>query len=258
MQANSKSWIHRLKGQDTLAQFIRGSGGGFAIKILSTLVVFASTTSLTRLLGKEEWGAYAFAISCLSIFLIVARYGFNKSAIRYVSSYRSLKSWGLLKGFIKYSHLTSFKVALSISFGMAIIVYFTGPIMKEYYGDDAFYNCLLISLVFLPFVARLEIQEGILDGFRRVVLSQLSMRTLRPAFIAVALICIYYFTSIGRFTREAGDIVLHAELAIIINLIATILAVALSFFLVKSTLPKEVDRQNPSIKRRSGLSHRKI
>ena len=93
MQTKAHSWRDRLKGQDTLAQFLRGSGGGFAIKILSTLTIFLSTWVLARFLGKEEWGAYSFAIACLSIFLLAARYGFNKSAIRYISTYRSAKDW---------------------------------------------------------------------------------------------------------------------------------------------------------------------
>ena len=245
MQKKSTSWLSRLKGQDTLAQFIRGSGGGFLIKITSTLVIFASTVSLTRLLGKDEWGDYSFAISILSVLLIVARFGFNKSAIRFVASYRSSSSWNNLKGFIQYSHRTSLKIAIGIACLVGLSVFLARPLIVGRYGTT-FYHCLLISLTFLPLVARLEIQEGILDGFRRVVLSQLSMRTLRPALIALVLISIYYFTDFGRFTRLEGDEVLHAELAIIINLTATICAVALSYFLLRSTLPADVTAAKPS------------
>ncbi len=251
MQKESGSWLNRLKGQDNLAQFIRGSGGSFLIKIVSTLVIFASTTSLTRLLGKDEWGDYAFAISCLSVLLIVARYGFNKSAIRFVASYASSKSWDSLRGFIQYSHRTSLKIAVGLACLFGLTVFLARPIIVDYYNDDTFYNCLLIALLFLPLVARLEIQEGILDGFRRVVLSQLSMRTLRPALIALILIGIYYFTSLWRYTRPEGDQVLYAELAITVNLVATICAVTLSYFLVKSTVPKEVSSTSPSFDKKN-------
>lgn len=245
MQTKSNSWKERLKGQDTLAQFIRGSGGGFAIKILSTLTIFLSTWVLARFLGKEEWGAYSYAIAWLSIFLLLARYGFNKSAIRYISIYRSSKNWSHINGFIKFSQWTSLKIAAGLSIGIGIIVYFTGPYIKSYYGDDAFYNCLLISLLFLPLVARLEIQEGILDGFKRVVLSQLSMRTLRPALIAIVLLTTYFMTDIGQFIRDTGDKVFHAEYAIVINLIATIAAVLLSFLLVRKAVPDQVRTADP-------------
>ncbi len=240
MQTKSNSWKERLKGQDTLAQFIRGSGGGFAIKILSTLTIFLSTWVLARYLGKNEWGAYSYAIAWLSIFLLLARYGFNKSAIRYISIYRSAKDWSQINGFIKYSQQASFKIALGLSLGIGLIVYLMGPYIKAYYGDDAFYNCLLISLLFLPLVARLEIQEGILDGFKRVVLSQLSMRTLRPALIAIILLVSFYFTDLGQFIRDTGSRVFHAEYAIIINLIATIAAVFLSFLLIRKSVPEVV------------------
>ena len=245
MQSKSQSWRERLKSQDTLAQFIRGSGGGFAIKILSTLAIFASTMVLSRLLGKEEWGAYSFAVACLSIFLLIARYGFNKSAIRYVSSYRSASAWSLINGFIRYSQKTSFRISAGLSLGLGLLVYLTGDYIKDYYDDDAFYNCLLISLLFLPLVARLELQEGILDGFKRVVLSQLSMRTLRPALIGLLVIVAFNWTNLGQFIRESGDVVIHAEMAILINLLATICAVVLSFFLVKSTVPQNVVTAKP-------------
>ncbi len=240
MQKKSHSWKERLKSQDTLAQFIRGSGGGFAIKMLSTLIIFASTSVLARLLGKEEWGDYSFAIACLSIFLLVARYGFNKSAIRYISQYRSAKEWGLISGFIKYSQRTAFLISTALSLGIALIVYLAGPYIISYYGDDGFYNSLLISLIFLPFVAQLEIQEGILDGFKRVVLSQLSMRTLRPALIALILVITYFFTDIGQFLRDSGDRVFHTEYAILINLLSTVIALALSVVLLKRSTPAEV------------------
>lgn len=245
MQRKAQSWRERLKGQDTLAQFIRGSGGGFAIKILSTIVIFLSTMSLTRLLGTDEWGAYSYAITCLSILLLVARYGLNKSAIRFVSAYRSNKKWGLTNGFIKYSQRTSLKIATAISLGVALLVFLAGPYIKAYYQDDTFYNCLLIALIFLPLVARLEIQEGILDGFRRVVLSQLSMRTLRPALIALAIIVTFNFTTFAQFIREEGDTVLYAEYAIIVNLLATICAVLLSAALVRSAVPEEIKQTKP-------------
>ncbi|MFK7846882.1 MAG: flippase [Rhodothermales bacterium] len=254
MSSNSKNWIERLKGQDNLAQFIRGSGGGFLIKMLSTLVIFASTMALTRLLGKQEWGAYSFAIACLSTCLIIARYGFNKSAIRYIASYRSKKEWGLINGFVRYSQRTSFKIAIGLSLGFGLIIYLSRSYIIAKYGDDAFYNCLLIALLFLPLVARLEIQEGMLDGLKRVVLSQLSMRTLRPALIAIAMIITYYWTDIGRITREAGDIVLHAELAIFINLAATICAVFLSYYLVKSAVPKQVGTAQPEYNKKEWFS----
>ncbi|MEM8485190.1 MAG: flippase [Bacteroidota bacterium] len=254
MESKTRSWRDRLKGQDNLAQFIRGSGGGFAIKILSTAVIFASTMSLTRLLGKEEWGAYSFAIAWLSTLLIIARFGFNKSVIRYVAAYRSKQDWSRISGFIKYGQRTSLKIATGLSLSVGLIVFLCRPYIINKYGDDAFFNSLMIALIFLPLVARLEIQEGILDGFKRVVLSQLSMRTLRPALIAILLISIYHLTEIGQFLRPEGDTVMHAELAIIINLFATICAVLLSFWLIRRTVPGEVGKAKPSYEKKEWLS----
>ena len=100
-------------------------------------------------------------------------------------------------------------------------------------------------LCFCPWLRGLEIQEGILDGFKRVVLSQLSMRTLRPALIATILLITYFFTDLGQFTREVGSRVFHAEYAITINLVATIAAVSLSFFLMRKAIPSEVKAAEP-------------
>ncbi len=80
------------------------------------------------------------------------------------------------------------------------------------------------------------------------------MRTLRPALIAILLISIYHLTGFGQFLRPEGDTVMHAELAILINLFATICAVSLSYWLIRRTVPAEVNKAKPSFEKKEWLT----
>ena len=233
----------RLKSQGLVAQFVRGSSGSLIIRLASSVMALASTIILTRILGLQEWGTYSFTISWLTTLVLIGRLGFNKSATRYIASYASLKKWGELTGFIQYCIRTVYKTSIGIALLSMLVIFAAGGIIKGYYNDDGFYNTVLVAMLILPFVAHLEVNEGILDGFKRVALSQVPMRLLRPSLIAIGLLGIFYWTSFGQRTYEVeGEIlrVVTAETAMTINLVASVLALMLAVRFRKSVIQGRV------------------
>jgi O-antigen/teichoic acid export membrane protein len=109
----------------------------------------------------------------------------------------------------------------------------------------------------LPFLGHLEVAEGILDGFKRVVISQIPMRTLRPAIIALGLLVLFYFTAIGQFTYEIeGETTraLTAETAMVINFVSILVALLLSIWLIRHVMPGEVRTAKPVMERKEWFS----
>ena len=238
-------WRDRLKGQDLMAQFVRGSGGSLFIRIVSAGAAFGTTIIFSRLLGLQEYGTYAYALSWLTSLVLFGRLGFNLSATRYIASYASQEKWGELVGFIRYCVRTVYQSSFALSILALAIVFFAGGIIKEYYGDDGVYNTLLIALLSLPFVAHLEVTEGILDGFKRVVLAHLSMRIIRPILIGASLLFLFYATSLGE------DGTLNAETGMAVHLGATVIALMIAVHFRKTILAKHVTtRAEPVFKKK--------
>lgn len=242
MQNKVADWKKRLKGQDTLAQFIRGSSGSLVARVFSSAVALGATLVLTNLLGASEWGDYAYAVSWLTTLVLFGRFGFNKSATRYLATYISRKEWPRLRGFLHYSQRTTYKISTGIAVVVALLLVSFSDWIEHYYGDDAFYHCMLIAMLILPFLAHLEIVEGILDGYRRVMLSQIPMRIMRPALIALSALALFYLTPLGR--DETG-MYLAAETTMFINLCAVLAALGVAFLLLKRTMPPAAENIAP-------------
>ena len=236
-------WKKRLMSKDLMAQFVLGSGGSLFIRVISSGIALASTVILTRLLGLKEYGTYAYTISWLTALVLLGRLGFNQAATRYIASYASLEQWGKLQGFVTYCVRTVYKYAIGVALISLAILFISGGAIKSYFQDDGIYNTFLIAMFILPLVAHLELNEGILDGFKRVVQSQLPMRVMRPALIALGLLTFFYLTAIGQQEYEVDGVLvraLTAETAMAINLCATILALIFSTRLRQNALPQEV------------------
>ena len=236
-------WKKRLMRKDLMAQFVLGSGGSLFIRVVSSGIALVSTIILTRLLGLQEYGTYAYTISWLTALVLLGRLGFNQAATRYIASYASLEEWGKLRGFIQYCVRMVYKSAIGVAVICAVLLLISGGAIKGYFEDDGIFNTFLIAMAILPFVAHLELNEGILDGFKRVVQSQLPMRVLRPALIATGLLVLFYLTAIGQRTYEVDGVTMRAltaETAMIINLCATVCALLLSVRLRQKAVPTQV------------------
>lgn len=105
---------------------------------------------------------------------------------------------------------------------------------------------MLITLVMIPFFVQLEINEGVLDGFKRVVQSQVPMRMVRPTLIALFLLIIYAWTSMGRVSYGEDGTFMRSEIAMTIHLISVLLSFGLAIVLVRRAVPDEAKNASPS------------
>ena len=206
---------------------------------------------MTNLLGSEEWGDYSYAVSWLTNLVLFGRFGFNKSATRFLAVYTAQKDWPHLRGFLRYSQSTMYKASLGISLAVTLLLLVFSGQIKQFFGGNAFYHCMLIAMSVLPFLAHLEIVEGILDGYKRVVLSQIPMRITRPALIALLAMGTYFLLPIGR---DASGKFLAAETAMIITLASVLTALGIAFYLLKKTYPSQAHGSETAYKKQEWFS----
>jgi O-antigen/teichoic acid export membrane protein len=229
------SFARRLKGKGNLAQFARGAGGGFLIRGLAAALAFMSAAVMTNVLGEVEYGVYTFVLIWVNVLVLLSRSGFNRSAVRYIASYRGVERWDLLKGFLRYSRLRVIVASLGIAgAGAAGVFTFRDALLQRY--EPSLIVTAYVATVVLVLMAHLHLQEGILDGFKKVVLSQIPQQVMRPIFSAAGLLAL---------SRVSGATV-TAPVGMATTVGATLLALALSYVFMRRTLPTQLASVEPA------------
>jgi O-antigen/teichoic acid export membrane protein len=238
-------FLARLRGKGVVAQLVRGSSSGLVSRIAAAGVGFASVGVLTNYLGIEHYGDYAYALAWLTMLATIGRLGFNKSAIRYLASYRATADWPRVRGFMLYCRRTTYWIStVTALLGCAILWLAWDPI-AAYYGNERFLTAMMLALISLPLLSYLQVSEGVLDGFKKVAQSQIPLRIARPGLIALLTVVVYSWTRLGQTVSPSGAMVMTVESSMIINLAATLLALLLASALVRRTLPSEVRTAKP-------------
>ncbi|MEZ4700721.1 MAG: oligosaccharide flippase family protein [Rhodothermales bacterium] len=237
------SFSRRLKGKGNLALFARGAGGGFLIRGLAAGLTFVSAAVMTNVLGDVEYGVYAFVLVWVNVLVLLSRSGFNRSAVRYIASYRSVERWDLLKGFLRYSRLRVILSSTTIAVvGAAGVYLFRDALLER--QQPTLIGTAYVATVALVLMAHLHLQEGILDGFKKVVLSQIPQQVIRPILIALGLLAL---------SRAAG-VTVTAPVGMATTVGATLLVLGISYTFVKRALPPQLAEVEPAYDKKEWVS----
>jgi len=205
------------------------SAGNLFIRILSGILAFVVQLIYARLLGADNFGDFVYAISWMNMWLLVAKFGVDVTAVRFVAEYETNGSWSLLKGFLRYG--TWFVIGMSTgSAAVAAIALY----LFHSYLNNAVFMALLAACILLPVTAVTQTFGGYLRGFRRVLTSEALDGLLRPAImIAVLPIAVIVYGVLARGVT-----------AIVIQLIATVSVLIVSVLLISSARPQELRKAN--------------
>ena len=80
----------------------KGTIGTLSLKIFSTIIGFITSIIIARLLGVEEYGNYAYAISWIYLLSIPSIFGMDKLLVRNISFYFKNSSWTLMKALVVF------------------------------------------------------------------------------------------------------------------------------------------------------------
>src|SRR3954468_12520006 len=71
----------------------------FAIRLVGAALAYASMIFLARWLGSYNFGIYAYVFVIVTLLGLALSFGFNSSALRFVSSYLAQRKLRRLSGF---------------------------------------------------------------------------------------------------------------------------------------------------------------
>ena len=141
-----------LKGSahDVTRKQIRGSSLLLAGRFLSLGINLAIQVLIVRYLSKADYGAFAYALSIVSLSVSLATFGLDRSITRFVPIYDEEKEYNKLWGTIVMVTGT----ILSISLGLLLLVFglqsmLTGSLI----GDEQAISLLLIMIFLVPVLA---------------------------------------------------------------------------------------------------------
>lgn len=209
--------LHRLAavicGDAPRAHLVRGVLGSGGLKAVNTLIGFALTIYLARILGPQGYGVYAFALSLVMLLAIPAHMGLPTLVVREVAKYQFQERWGLMRGLLCRAKQTVFLVSLVLgtaAAGTAWLAFGQAEAIKL--------ETFLWAVLLVPLIALSNLFGAVLRGLRRVVQGHLAEMCLRPGFHLLVVVAVALGGTLSPQTAMALH-VLAAGLALLIGIV---------------------------------------
>jgi len=173
---------HSLRGT-----LVRGSFWSAVIKVSSKLVLLAFAAILSRELGAEGYGIYAFAFSVLAIMRIFAVLGIPTLLMREIAAAQVNGEWSYFRGILVRGVQTVLLMSLLVAFIMLLFMWvFTGE-MSQNKSETIYW-----SIAMLPPLALVATIAGALKGMHHVVTAQAISLLFRPVTALLCVIAVLY------------------------------------------------------------------
>lgn len=144
--------LPRINEKATRRQ-IRGSSLLLAGRLLSKGVNFVVQVMIVRYLSKTDYGAFALALSFVSLSTSVATFGLDRAITRFVPIYQERKEYAKLFGTI----IMVFSTILSLGLATALLFHgFQGFVTQSFLDGDQQARMLLLLLIFLAPVSAID------------------------------------------------------------------------------------------------------
>ncbi len=181
-------WHNRFLQDTTLLGALRM--GSLGLSFILNLV-------LANLLGAAQYGIYTYALSWLGLLGVIAIFGLDRLTLRETAILYSRADWPRLRTLVRFA--LGLSLILSLATGCLL---FGGREAIERLGERPPWSAgvWLLLAVLTPLLALSSIQETILRGLHRLLLSQLPRFLLQPLAMLAALGAWFLLT--GGLTAE--------------------------------------------------------
>jgi O-antigen/teichoic acid export membrane protein len=157
--------------------------GRLARETVGVLVLSAGYTALNlviavvlaRGLGKDGFGAFAFAITCAGVLAVLALLGLHTLVVRELARYRARSRWQLMRGLLQRSE----RIVLASSVGAAGVAAVVGWLVLR----SALIGPFWIALVSVPLLSLTIIRQSAMQGLGRVVRGRLPETIVMPLLL---------------------------------------------------------------------------
>jgi O-antigen/teichoic acid export membrane protein len=210
-----------------LADYLaKGLATTFVMRLTSTGLSFATIVVLSRFLGAEGYGQYAYIMAVIGILSTIAAFGMPQVVTREVASSRSLKDYANLNGIVLFSSLLG--AALSSFFMMAY--WLLDRFGHDFFGLSLTGNSRFLVALLLPLSVLAGSLSGAQQGMRRILAAQLPSAVVKPLALLVLLL------SAGWGLQYAVGV----QEAVLLTVVAASVALAVTAILAISALKQEL------------------
>jgi len=150
----------------------------FTIRVVGAGLTYGSMIFLARWLGSYDFGIYAYVFVIVTLLGLAFSFGFNNSAVRFVSSYLARKKRRRLSGFLQQSYgivLALSSLGALLSAGLLYV--FRGSIEPHYFLP------LLVGLLCVPVWTLLNQLEATARALGWVNVAYIPGYVLRPLLL---------------------------------------------------------------------------
>lgn len=184
---------------------------------------------LARVLGPEDYGRYAFALSLATVLAIPAGQGVVALVLRETAQAALAGDFSLMAGVRKRAH--HFLILFTALVWSAGLVY-SFLILDE--AQTAERQSLYVAILLFPVLSLIAIQAGVLQGLHHAFASQIGQLALRPG---IALFLVF----LALLLVPAFSL----QMAYVTQIMAALLALAGSFLIYRYLAPTELSNVVP-------------
>ncbi|XAM01280.1 polysaccharide biosynthesis C-terminal domain-containing protein [Phycisphaeraceae bacterium D3-23] len=166
---------------------LMSSSAGLVIRIAGAGLALASQIFIARVVGREHFGIYLYAMSSIALLAIVARLGIDSSLPRFLPVMLSQGKLAEYRGTLRLGFALPLALAAVLGAGALLYLLVLVP------GDlSAKQGTLLLMLLALPAFTLSFIRRAAMISLKRVVWAELPDMVIRPALMLAGTAALYF------------------------------------------------------------------
>jgi O-antigen/teichoic acid export membrane protein len=163
-----------------LTQTVGNAGLNTATLVLNFVIALV----LSRLLGPDGYGAYAFAVAVSTILTVPGLLGLPAVVVREIARYRVAGEWGIVRGLMRRSNQAVLAISGVVVIALVVVVALVG------WPEGDLRAPTVLALPLIPLVALVSLRQSMMQGFGRVVLGRVPETVVGPLLVLVAVVAL--------------------------------------------------------------------
>lgn len=229
----------RLLGKLRLRHGLMGATlGTVALNVTSAALMFVVTVALTRLLGAQAYGAYAFAFAFATMLSVPGVLGLTPLIVRNIAGYRERSAWGLFRGMLRRATQVALVTSVGVSGAAAVL----GWLLLD--RDGELLQPFWVGLLMVPLLSLVTVRQAAMQGLGRVVSGRLPETIVAPGLLLILLL------GVAAATEGPSS----ASAAVALQVVAIVVAFVLGGRLLRRATPSDARVAKPAFETRAWLT----
>jgi O-antigen/teichoic acid export membrane protein len=210
----------------TTTSLVKQTGGTLLLRIAGLAVAFVGSVVLARILAPDAYGAYAYALSIVTLLALLPQVGIPILLIRETSRYWANGELARLRGLWSWSTRSILLISLTtavLAGGLVLLL------NDDLAASGPSTHALLAGLLLSPLLALSAARSAAMIGLQRILAAQLPDVLLRPILLMLFVLAAWWM---GRSVGALDSMLLHV--------LAAALALAVGVVLLLRARPAQI------------------